>query len=90
MTAEYRNGQSVWRCSFVVVVMSVVALSLSRCFAEVRSVSRVYHSACLERGQTYWDYENFQLSSVKFDDVDRYEIIGRLGFGRFSEVKMDE
>lgn len=86
MTAEYRKGHSVRRCSSVLVL---IALSLERCFAEVRSVSRVYHSACLEKGQTYWDYENFQLSSVNFDDVDRYEIIGRLGFGRFSEVKIN-
>lgn len=54
---------------------------------EVRSVSRVYHSACLERGQSYWDYENFQLSSLGWEDVDRYEVTGRLGFGRFSEVR---
>lgn len=94
MAAECRKCQSVRRCfprSFALVVVSAIALSLSseRCSAEVRSVSRVYHSACLERGQSYWDYENFQLSSVKLDDVDRYEIIGRLGFGRFSEVMMD-
>ncbi|CAM9115598.1 unnamed protein product, partial [Ectocarpus fasciculatus] len=53
---------------------------------EVRSVSRVYHSACLERGQSYWDYENFRLSSLRWEDVDGYEVNGRLGFGRFSEV----
>lgn len=53
---------------------------------EVRSVSRVYHSACLERGQAYWDYENFQLSSLDWEDIDRYGVTGRLGFGRFSEV----
>lgn len=49
-------------------------------------MSRVYHSACLERGQSYWDYENFRLSSLQWEDVDRYEVNGRLGFGRFSEV----
>lgn len=49
-------------------------------------MSRVYHSACLERGQSYWDYENFRLSSLRWEDVDRYEVNGRLGFGRFSEV----
>ncbi|CAN0563904.1 unnamed protein product, partial [Ectocarpus sp. 12 AP-2014] len=52
---------------------------------EVRSVSRVYHSACLERGQSYWDYENFRLSSLRWEDVDRFQVNGRLGFGRFSE-----
>lgn len=46
----------------------------------------MYHSACLERGQSYWDYENFRLSSLRWEDVDRYEVNGRLGFGRFSEV----
>lgn len=49
-------------------------------------MSRVYHSACLERGQSYWDYENFRLSSLRWENVDRYEVNGRLGFGRFSEV----
>ena len=49
-------------------------------------MSRVYHSACLERGQSYWDYENFRLSSLRWEDVDKYEVNGRLGFGRFSEV----
>lgn len=49
-------------------------------------MSRVYHSACLERGQSYWDYENFRLNSLRWEDVDRYEVNGRLGFGRFSEV----
>lgn len=53
---------------------------------EVRSVSRVYHSACLERGQSYWDYENFRLSSLEWEDGERYEVTGRLGFGRFGEV----
>lgn len=53
---------------------------------EVRSVSRVYHSACLERGQSYWDYENFRLSSLEWEDGERYEATGRLGFGRFGEV----
>lgn len=50
-------------------------------------MSRVYHSACLERGQSYWDYENFQLSSVDWENPDRYEVTGRLGFGKFSEVR---
>lgn len=48
----------------------------------------MYHSACLERGQSYWDYENFQLSSVDWEDPDGYEVTGRLGFGRFSEVSL--
>lgn len=49
-------------------------------------MSRVYHSACLERGQSYWDYENFRLSSLEWEDGERYEVTGRLGFGRFGEV----
>eukprot|EP00903_Cladosiphon_okamuranus_P009193 g8780.t1 len=61
-------------------------LLAEQCTGEVRSVSRVYHSACLERGQSYWDYENFRLSSLRWEDVDRFEVTGRLGFGRFSEV----
>ncbi|CAN0099640.1 unnamed protein product, partial [Discosporangium mesarthrocarpum] len=54
--------------------------------AEVRSASRVYSRACLERGQRYWDYENFQLSSLEWEDVERFEVTRRLGCGRFSEV----
>lgn len=69
------------------VLVLACLVSAKRSGAEVRSVSRVYHSACLERGQSYWDYENFQLNSVDWEDVDRYEVTGRLGFGRFSEVR---
>lgn len=54
---------------------------------QVRTVSRVYHSACLEGGQSYWDYDNFQLSSVDWETPDRYEVTRRLGYGRFSEVR---
>lgn len=71
------------------VVVLAWLMTAKRSKAEVRSVSRVHHSACLERGQSYWDYENFQLSSLTWDDVDRYEVIGALGFGRFSEVRED-
>lgn len=46
----------------------------------------MYHSACLERGQSYWDYDNFRLSSLDWEDGERYEVTGRLGFGRFGEV----
>lgn len=72
------------------VLVLACLVSAKRSGAEVRSVSRVYHSACLERGQSYWDYENFQLNSVDWEDVDRYEVTGRLGFGRFSEVRDKE
>ena len=88
-----RGGGAGGRCfrfqSFALMSAAALCLSLSvdRCFAEVRSVSQVYHSACLERGQSYWDYENFQLSSIDWDEVDRYEVTGRLGFGRFSEAR---
>lgn len=81
---------STWRRCSLARVLSVALCCLcclKRAAGEVRSVSRVYHSACLERGQSYWDYENFQLSSVGWEDVDRYEVTGRLGFGRFSEVR---
>lgn len=77
------------RCSVARASTAVVlcwCLLAKSCAGEVRSVSRVYHSACLERGQSYWDYENFRLSSLSWEDVDRYEVNGRLGFGRFSEV----
>ncbi|CAM9148695.1 unnamed protein product [Hapterophycus canaliculatus] len=77
------------RCSLARASTAVVlwcCLLVRPSAGEVRSVSRVYHSACLERGQSYWDYENFRLSSLHWEDVDRYEVNGRLGFGRFSEV----
>lgn len=90
-----RSGR--WRGDSSPAPRRVLSLAVAACLlsgarlsvvAEVRSVSRVYHSACLERGQSYWDYENFQLSSVGWEDVDRYEVTGRLGFGRFSEVRV--
>ncbi|CAM9684630.1 unnamed protein product [Scytosiphon promiscuus] len=79
-----RLRYSIARASTLVAVCW--CLLATPCAGEVRSVSRVYHSACLERGQSYWDYENFRLSSLRWEDVDRYEVYGRLGFGRFSEV----
>lgn len=71
-------------------VMLCSPSTVDRCAGEIQSVSRVYHSACLERGQKYWDYDNFQLGSLKWEDPDRYEITARLGFGRFSEVCMPD
>lgn len=86
---ERSNFQRRWRCS---LARASAAVAVCGCLlakpsaGELRSVSRVYHSACLERGQSYWDYENFRLNSLRWESVDRYEVTGRLGFGRFSEV----
>ncbi|CAM9318921.1 unnamed protein product [Choristocarpus tenellus] len=71
---------------FVRLALWGLAVVLPPTLAEVRSVSKVYHSACLERGQRYWDYENFQLASLEWEDVERFEVTRRLGCGRFSEV----
>lgn len=84
----FRISSSFSRCfpARCAVAAALCGLLATPSAGEVRSVSRVYHSACLERGQSYWDYENFRLSSLEWEDGERYEVTGRLGFGRFGEV----
>eukprot|EP00455_Lapot_gusevi_P009761 TRINITY_DN1438_c0_g1_i2.p1 TRINITY_DN1438_c0_g1~~TRINITY_DN1438_c0_g1_i2.p1 ORF type:complete len:353 (-),score=79.28 TRINITY_DN1438_c0_g1_i2:144-1202(-) len=47
------------------------------------SVSRVYPNVCLERPPEYSDYESLQ---VKWGDQDNYEVVRKIGRGKYSEV----
>jgi len=47
------------------------------------SVARVYRDACVNRAKSYYDYENFNPT---WRDQDNYEIIRKIGRGKYSEV----
>jgi casein kinase II subunit alpha len=48
------------------------------------SVARVYKDACAQRPQSYYDYEAFDPQWR--DQQDEYEIIRKIGRGKYSEV----
>lgn len=47
------------------------------------SVSKVYANANLSAPSTYWNYDNY---TFEWGDVDNYQIINRIGKGKYSEV----
>ncbi|ORY42347.1 Pkinase-domain-containing protein [Rhizoclosmatium globosum] len=47
------------------------------------SVARVYASANAERPREYWDYDNL---SIVWGNQDNYEIVRKIGRGKYSEV----
>jgi len=47
------------------------------------SLARVYRDVCKERPRDYWDYENLQVTWGNQDD---YEVIRKIGRGKYSEV----
>eukprot|EP00005_Dracoamoeba_jomungandri_P009559 CAMPEP_0174264572 /NCGR_PEP_ID=MMETSP0439-20130205/22901_1 /TAXON_ID=0 /ORGANISM="Stereomyxa ramosa, Strain Chinc5" /LENGTH=279 /DNA_ID=CAMNT_0015350501 /DNA_START=122 /DNA_END=958 /DNA_ORIENTATION=- len=49
----------------------------------VKSRARVYADANAKREREYWDYENFQ---EKWGDQDDYEVLRKVGRGKYSEV----
>ena len=51
---------------------------------EVSSQSRVYPDVNVHRGKDYWDYEALQLNWTS--DQDDYEVIRKVGRGKYSEV----
>ncbi|GMM37752.1 casein kinase 2 catalytic subunit [Saccharomycopsis crataegensis] len=50
---------------------------------DVYSVARVYADACTKRPKEYWDYAKH---TINWNDVSSYEIIQKVGRGRYSEV----
>lgn len=50
---------------------------------KIYSVARVYADANERRPQEYWDYENCTIS---WGDISNYEIISKIGRGKYSEV----
>lgn len=49
----------------------------------VVSLPRLYAEACSKRPEEYWDYESFQ---VEWGTQDNYELVRKLGRGKYSEV----
>lgn len=47
------------------------------------SISRVYADANANRPRSYWDYDNFQ---IRWSNVENYEVIRKIGRGKYSEV----
>lgn len=64
-------------------LFTVLTLAIS---TEVRVSSRIYNNVCINQGQRYWDYENFQPRETDWLDPEAFEVVRRLGSGRFSEV----
>lgn len=48
-----------------------------------KMVSKVYANACLEKSPNYSDYEN---CGVKWGCQDDYEVVCKIGRGKYSEV----
>lgn len=49
----------------------------------VKSVSKVYTDVLASKPQAYWDYDDI---NIKWNSQDNYEIIKKLGRGKYSEV----
>ncbi|KAH3675086.1 hypothetical protein WICMUC_002918 [Wickerhamomyces mucosus] len=49
----------------------------------VYSISRVYADANERRPREYWDYENYE---IEWGNIINYEIISKIGRGKYSEV----
>ncbi|CCD25375.1 casein kinase II subunit alpha/alpha' NDAI_0F00560 [Naumovozyma dairenensis CBS 421] len=64
--------------------MTLGSTTLNEKSCRVYSVSRVYKDACTKRPQEYWDYE--QIKPLKWGDVSEYEIMEKVGHGKYSEV----
>ncbi|EME26414.1 cyclin-dependent serine/threonine protein kinase [Galdieria sulphuraria] len=47
------------------------------------TTAKVYADVNLKRPKEYWDYENF---NIHWSDCDRYEIVKKIGRGKYSEV----
>lgn len=47
------------------------------------SVARVYKDANSKRPREYWDYESYK---IQWGDISNYEIINKIGRGKYSEV----
>lgn len=52
--------------------------------SQVYSISRVYADACISKPREYWDYEF--SNKIDWGDVINYEIIKKIGRGKYSEV----
>lgn len=86
-----RNTKRLLFLIFSVVVIYLVHTNSSnitptshpKTYTAMSSVSKVYTDVLASKPQSFWDYENLQL---KWNSQDSYEIIKKLGRGKYSEV----
>ncbi|GMM47263.1 casein kinase 2 catalytic subunit [Pichia kluyveri] len=52
----------------------------------VYSVARVYADVLSEKPNDYWDYEHCTHQSFPWGDISNYEIVSKIGRGKYSEV----
>ena len=64
--------------------MSLPPSTLNQKSKRVYSVAKVYADACEQRPQEYWDYE--QGVKIEWGKIQNYEIISKIGRGKYSEV----
>ena len=64
--------------------MALPPSSLNNKSGRVYSEARVFKDACEKRPQEYWDYE--QGVTIKWGTISDYEIITKIGRGKYSEV----
>lgn len=64
--------------------MALPPSTLNQKSQRVYSVAKVYASACEDRPQEYWDYE--QSVTIAWGKIFNYEIINKIGRGKYSEV----
>ena len=50
---------------------------------QVQSKARIYADVNLNKPREYWDYENY---TINWGDQDNYQIVRKLGRGKYSEV----
>jgi hypothetical protein len=62
----------------------VLGSSLKFCLLLSRRVKRVYADVNVHRPRDYWDYEAL---TVNWGDQEDYEVIRKIGRGKYSEVR---
>jgi len=55
----------------------------------INNLPKYYANVCLDKGLSYYDYKNYELTFgyliyITFRNQDDYEIVRRLGSGRYS------
>lgn len=68
---------------FVCVSICWFLVTQSHTSLNMSSVSKVYTDVLASKPNEYWDYENVAL---KWNSQDKYEVIKKLGRGKYSEV----
>jgi len=67
-----------WSRRFGIMTSSVVSS-----LGTSGSIARVYAHVNSQQPREYWDYENLQ---IQWGDIDNYEVVRKIGRGKYSEV----